>query len=166
MTSRKPENLGHMPLPCWVRTDCRTTVGFRTQELRGYDADRFLDAHRAIHSGTAQHFEFARSVRSISSRSCVALSGSVPCMELQSSYPQRPRKPPVRIGGRPTNLSAMCFPISANAFFGLKTQRRTSRRRQVAACGRPSGISAATNGPAMPWPQYSKKFSIVEKCGT
>lgn len=88
--------------------------------------------------------------------------GRLSCMGLYRSARRKLAKQSVRIGGRPTDLSATFFPTSQSLFFGLKIQRQTSQACAGAACARPSVFSGGTaSGPAMPSLRSCKKFSSV-----
>ena len=172
MTPREANDYSHLqPRPAVV-VDCvhRATGG------KCWQPESLLRSNHNVasfHCGTGL-------VRAPNDRRCVSLRrvqstvafvecewGRVSCTEQYRSERSTLAKPSDRIVGRPTHLSVMSSPISQSAFYGLKTQRRTSHRLPNAACAKPSASSAAAaNGRAMPSPRSSPKFSFVDRCAT
>jgi hypothetical protein len=109
----------------------------------------------------------AASRRAQSKSQFVALSGASSCTGTYGGVWKTPLKATDSQVGRPTHLSAMLSPTSANLFFGLKIQRLILRLLQIAACAKPNDFLAAiANGPALLRQRSSLKFSLVRKCAT
>lgn len=147
----------------------------RTRQLKS----SYLRHHagRLFRNGTcapsAMRCSSARAVRSKSSSVPVALWGLCSCVHHRGRRTRAPRKPSVRIGGRPTDLSVMLFQKSASASFGPKTRRHISLQPLRNSAARPArhelqnDISAAIAiGRAMRRPRSLPKFSSVKECAT
>jgi len=106
--------------------------------------------------------ELRQAPKSSGSRFVSVALGVASWVHYRGRSARSPRKPSVRIGGHPTDLSATSFPTSQSSFSGRKTPLRTSPRSLAAACARPSGFSAViANGLAMRSPPSCRKFSFV-----